>query len=252
MEKEEVFSIKIDHREPLELRKFTAAMLCVDSQYKKYLASEGWAGEISKLYIYEVKEGSIEIKFLKGAVHKQATLIKDYVFGNFVNCLTKIFESVKKQEKIESIKDLKDISMIASSISSDHSSSMSFHVQIGGNVTHNYHISGMDANAIGNECARQMGLQKTSGEYYQNQVLHWKSAVSKDKSQSIDQGIIEEIDSDKKVKLVCSEEIKQTMISGNDNNPFNMFFIVDIEVKRVSGEIVAYVIHKVHDSGDIS
>ena len=54
------------------------------------------------------------------------------------------------------------------------------------------------------------------------------------------------------LKLICDDELKQEMVSENENNPFNMFFIVDAEVKRVAGKPVAYVIRKIHDKGFIN
>ncbi|MCY4309440.1 MAG: hypothetical protein OXC57_14385 [Rhodobacteraceae bacterium] len=98
---------------------------------------------------------------------------------------------------------------------------------------------------------RQLAETTQQAEVVERVTLHWKSAIGNQKSQNVDQGIIEEIDPDKKVKLVCNEELKKQMISENDNNPFNMFFIVDAEIKRVAGKLVAYIIIKIHDSGKI-
>ena len=116
---------------------------------------------------------------------------------------------------------------------------------------HNFILNGIEANAIKNECLRQLAETTQQAEVVERVTLHWKSAIGNQKSQNVDQGIIEEIDPDKKVKLVCNEELKKQMISENDNNPFNMFFIVDAEIKRVAGKLVAYIIIKIHDSGKI-
>jgi len=85
---------------------------------------------------------------------------------------------------------------------------MNFEVHLGRKVTKNYYLSDLDANAVINECWRQLGLQEHSGEYRENQVLHWKSAVSDSQSQSIDKGIIEELLPGRKIKLICRKAVQ--------------------------------------------
>lgn len=249
MNEQEILSITIDHREPLELKRFTASMLCVESQYKKHLATEGIVSNDYHLYVHEVKQGSIVIDFIKGKAKK---LFEDYILEKFLSQLKNKIESVKQQEKIDDRKDLKDIGTIMNVIANDYSSNMTFNVHIGKEVTNTFNLSGIEANAVKNECVRQLDAEEQLlGEVLRNVVLHWKSAVDDKKSQTVDKGIIEEVDPQKKVKLVCNEELKQQMISENDNNPFNMFFIVDAQIKRIDGKAVAYVITKIHGSGKL-
>lgn len=243
-------SITIDHREPLELKRFTASMLCVESQYKKYLAEEGIENDDYRLYINEVRQGSIVIEFIKGSAKK---LFEHYVLEGFVKFIEKKCNSLKKQETNDDLKDLKELGTIFDAVSTDYSSNITFGVHVGGNVTNTFNVSGIDANAIVSECLRQINSQEPpSGEMVQNAVLHWKSAGDDKKSLSIDKGVIEDVEPNKKVKLICNDDLKQQMVSENENNPFNMFFIVDAEVKRVEGNPVAYVIKRIHASGKIN
>ena len=222
MNEPEILSIKIDHRQPLELKRFTASMLCVESQYKRYLAAEGIANDDYDLFIHEVKQGSIVIDFIKGATKK---LIEDYVLEKFISIFKEKIEAIVEQKSHE---DLKEIGAIAQVISNDYQSNMTFEAHVGDKITNTFNIDGIQANAIVNECSRQLADNfQPVGEHVFNALLHWKSASEDKKSLSIDKGVIEEVDPNKKVKLVCEENLKQEMISENERNPFNMFFIVD-------------------------
>ncbi len=254
MHEQEILSITIDHRKPLELKGFTASMLSIENQYKKFLSAEGIGGEDYSLFIHEIKPGSIVINFIKGAVRK---LIEDYVLDKFVDLFKDKIETVVEQRIQDDItvqkEDIKELYAIADFISNDFRSNMAIQVHVGDKTTKNFKISGIEANAIRTECLRQLETKEQPiGELISNAVLHWKSAGDESKSLSIDKGIIEEIDSQRKVKLVCDEELKQQMISENDRNPFNMFFIVNVEVKRIASKPIAYFIQKIHGSGQIS
>ena len=249
MEYQEILSITIDHNEPLNLKKFTISMLAIERQYKKYLYLNGITGDEYNLYINEIKQGSVVIDFIKGKTWK---LIENHVLKGFVESIKDKFEEVKKQKEIKDVRDIKDIKAISDVVSNHYSANFAINLNIGDQTTSNYNFNGMEANAIASECDRQLELKhEPKGELYRNVVLHWKSAADDKKSRGLDKGIIEEIDPQRKVKIICSEDLKQLMISENKENFFNMFFIVNVEVKRVSDKPVAYVILEIHDSGSI-
>ena len=247
MEDKEILSIKIDYSAPLELKKFTASMLAVESQYKRFLVyEEGLSGDDHQFFVHKVREGSIVIDFIKDNAQK---LFEDQVLKRFLPNLKSKIDAVKNQELIEDKKDLRDIGTISNVIGDDYQAKMNFNTHFGSQVTNNFILNGIEANAIKNECLRQLAETSKEAEIVNKVTLHWKSAIGNQKSQNVDQGIIEEIDPDKKVKLVCDEGLKKQMISENENNPFNMFFLIDAEIKRIDNKPVAYVITKIHDSG---
>ncbi len=251
MNEAEILSIKIEHSKPLELRRFTDAMLCIERQYRSYLADEDLLADDYTLFIHEVGQGSIIIDFIKGASQK---LIEHYVLEAFVQVFGKKIHALIEQKVQDdaglSLKDLKELHAIAGSIAGDHNSTMSMEARIQSQVTQNFYFTGVQANAVQNECARQISMvDQPDDELLKSVVLYWKQATEEDKSLSIDKGIIEEVDPHKKVKLVCNEALKREMVSANEKNPFNMFFIVDVEVKRVSGKPVAYLIRNIQDKG---
>ena len=251
MNKEEVLSIKIDHAKPLELKLFTASMLCIESQYKDYLSANKINDDQYSLCIQEVKRGSIIIDFIK----KQGVeLFENNIIAPFIEKFLKPKIEKIVQQKIEdatgyTLKDIKEILSIVSVVASDYHSTMSINVHIGDSNIANYSFTGVKANAIANECMRKIKEQPMGQEIRENVVLHWKQAGEQAKSLSIDKGIIEEIDPTKKVKIVCDNELKSEMVSENEKNPFNMFYIVDVEVKTISGNPVAYFIKRIRDKG---
>lgn len=251
MNEAEILSIRIEHTQPLELKRFTMSMLGVERQYKRYLAEKGILDEDHTLFIHEVGQGRIIIDFIKGASQK---LIEHYVLDGFVRLFKKkiddLIEQKVQQETGRSLKDLKDVAAIAEVIAGDYQARMTMESRVENNITQNFYMDGIKANAVRTECERQISMvEQSEAERLEGVVLHWKQAAEENRSLSIDKGIIEEVDPHKKVTLICGEALKREMVSANEKNPFNMFFIVDVEVKRVSGKPVAYLIRNIQDKG---
>ena len=100
------------------------------------------------------------------------------------------------------VKDLKDIRTVSEVVSGDYNSNIQIQSHIGDNITQNVNFNRIEANAVRDECIRQIGKRDAPiGEQVNQVVLHWKSASDVSKSLSIDKGIIEDIDPRKKVKL---------------------------------------------------
>ena len=251
---EEVLSIKIDHAKPLELKLFTASMLCIESQYKKYLSGEGINDGQYNLCIQEVKQGSIIIDFIKkkGLELFDNDIIAPFIEKFFKPKIENIVEQKIENETGYTLKEIKEILAIVSVVADDYNSLMEMSVHIGDRNITNYSITGIEANAIVNECMKIVKKEfSTEQEVKECVVLYWKQAGEDAKSLSIDKGIIEEIEPRKKIKIICNEELKSEMVSENERNPFNMFYIVDVEVKRISGKPVAYLVKRIHDKGTL-
>ena len=258
LSEQEILSIEIEHSKPLELKQFTASMLAIESQYCGYLMREGLTSERLTRYDYslllqEVRPGSIVVKFIKGL---QKRLFEHVVLPGFVKYFGDTVRDLIDQKVLTDtgrpLHDLKELHAIADVISNDYGAKMNISAEQGSQIIQNFNIDGVQANAITNECARQLdNMQQSTRELFEGVVLHWKQAGENRKSLSIDKGIIEEIDERRKVQLICSEDLKNQMVSTNERNPFNMYFIVDVEVKRVQGKPVAYIIKKIHHSGSV-
>ena len=247
----EILSIKIDHAKPLELKLFTASMLCIESQYKSYLSENNIKDEQYNLCINEVRQGSIIIDFIK---KKGLELIENHVIADFIEKylkpkIEKIVEQKIENETGYTLKEIKEILSIVSVVSSDYNSTMNINVHIGDESIVNYSLTGIQANAVANECVRLIKDYPDEQEIRKNVVLYWKQAGDTTKSLSIDKGIIEEIDPKKRVRIICDEELKNEMVSENEKNPFSIFYIVDVEVKTISGKLVAYIIKRIHGKG---
>lgn len=248
---EEVLSIKINHTKPLELKLFTASILCIESQYKSYLSKNKINDEQYNLCITEVKQGSIIINFIK---KKGLELVENYAIAHFIEKYLKpkienIVEQKIEKETGYTLKEIKEVLSIVSVLSDDYKSTMDIDVHIGNKKITNYSFTGIEANAIASECMRLMKEYPSEQEIRKNVVLHWKQAGEKTKSLSIDKGIIEEVDPKRLVRIICDEDLKSVMVSENEKNPFGMFYIVDAEVKTISGKPIAYIIKHIHSKG---
>ena len=95
MTEPEYLSIKIEHSKPLELKRFAASMLCVENQYKQYLATKCISDDEYDLYLYQVSQGSIEIKFIKGQLTQ---LFEHYVLEQFVKHFGEKIKSIIDQK----------------------------------------------------------------------------------------------------------------------------------------------------------
>jgi len=272
---EEVLSITIDHTKPLELKLFTASMLCIESQYKRYLvdnnisdapynlciniesqhksylADNSIKDEKYNLGVREGKQGSISIDFIK---KKGLALIENHVIAPFIEKylkpkIEKIAQQKIKDETGLTLEEIKEILSIVSVVSGDYNSAMDMNVHIGDkNITH-YRLDGIQANAVANECMRLMKAHPSEQAIKKNVVLHWKHGAKKTEALSIERGIIEEIEPNRPVRILCSDALKSEMVSENKKHPFNMFYIVDVEVKTVAGKPVAYIVKRIHDKG---
>lgn len=249
----EVLSIKIEHSKPLELKLFTASMLCIESQYKRYLSQQGIRDDEYRLCVNEVKKGSIIIDFVK---KKAVELFAHELMSGFLEKYLKpkieaIIEQKIEEETGYTLPELKEILAIVSAVADDYKSNIDLNVHIGDKVTAHYSFNGVQATAIAAECSRRINNLPSESEIKHEVTLHWKQASDEDKSLSIDKGIIEEIENKKKVKIICDENLKKEMVSSNEDNLFNLFYIVDVEVKRISGKPIAYIIRKIHDKGKL-
>ena len=229
-------------------------MLCVESQYQSYLIKKGMPIDKYELLLNEVGQGSIKIKFIKSAVDK---LFEEYVFPEFIKSLQAKIDAILRQTHLRdedtlTVRDFRELFGITSVLSHEYQARMFFETVSKDEQRLGFNINGTEANAVVSECQRQIeAKEKPTGEQVQKVVLHWKQAGDKSRPLSIDKGVIDDVDAKRMVKIVCNESLKGQMISDNDKNPFNMFFVVDAEVKRVAGKPVAYVISKIHDSGEI-
>ena len=95
----------------MELRKFSDAMLCVESQYQGYLISKGMPIDKYELLLNEVSRGSILIEFIKGGAEK---LFEEYVFPMFTRSLEQRVAAILAQRHLNDedflkVKDFKEI-----------------------------------------------------------------------------------------------------------------------------------------------
>lgn len=79
-------------------------------------------------------------------------------------------------------------------------------------------------------------------------VLYWYQARNDPKSQAGDHAIIESI-SPGPVKAVVDEETKSKMLSGPEN-PFQLGYLVDVEVETINSKPSIYKVLNIHEKFD--
>ena len=141
----------------------------------------------------------------------------------------------------------KEIGAILKHNSGDYKSNIHFQNGQGDNINHHHYYTGIQSRAITDEAEKHIKLLDNSdSKLFENEVLE----LSINDSNSI-KGKIDNI-FEKPVKIICGEELRKEIITDNEKNPFNMYYIVNGEIKRAGDKIIAYHIKNVVEKGLIN
>ncbi len=242
----EILSVKIENTKPIELLEFTNTVLGINNIYKIWAKNNGLETCEHVLYIEELKEGSKIVDFIRKGVTK---IFKDTTFKFFVSFYKEQIDNLLK-EKFDAV-EKKAISSIKQSLTynkNDMNSKLEITAKES-NIIHNtLNINGVEASVAYDLCNQILNRDEKK-ESIKGVILMLKQAENSSKTKKIDRGIIEEI-STKTVSVIYKENIKQDIVMDKDNF-FKMWFLVDVEVKRVEDKVVAYVITRLYDKGKI-
>lgn len=254
MSENEFLLIKIENTKPIELADFTNAFVAINAQYKRYVNQNyKQTDEEIKLYVEELKEGSKIVKILRYASHK---LFLEPIIEKFNKHLQEQFNAFLEQ-KLPSLEErlgkkftkqeLHEVNSIFGHNGKDYNSNIHLQSGKGDNITHHHYYTGIQSRAIIDESDRNIKLiDNGKNTDFQDKVLELsitdKNAVK---------GKIDDI-YDKPVKILCNPDLQKEMITDNEKNPFNMYYIVSGEIKRAGDKIIAYSIKNVVDKGIIN
>jgi hypothetical protein len=247
----EFLIIKIENTTPIELIDFTNTFVALNSQYKRYIAENYKdTDEEIKLYVGELKEGSKIVKILRHASQK---LFLEPVLDKFNKHLATQFIAFLEQkipdleEKIGrkfTRQENKEIGSILKHNAGDYNSKIYFQNGQGDSIINNHYYSGIESRAITDEAEKNIKLLDNSdNKLFENEVLE----LCINDSNSI-KGKIDNI-FEKPIKIICKEELRKEIITDNEKNPFNMYYIVNGEIKKAGEKIVAYHIKNVVEKG---
>lgn len=250
-----VLRIEINNKKPVELADFTASMAAFADAFKQY-ASENTMDPLPdnmRLYVKSMQDGSIIAEMV--ALTEQAQFIYEHakVLAGFVGNLHDLINFFLGRERSlpqpaePTAREAKQVASIVEPIAKDSAAQMN--IVLNGDVHLHHHITidSVQANAIQNAAARY-GLKKLpSAIIAPDQLLVLEQVKNSAKSGSGDRGIIEAI-SPRPVKLqFASEDIKRQILNLYEN-PFQLIFQVDIEVRSVDGKPAMYRILQVIDT----
>jgi hypothetical protein len=103
------------------------------------------------------------------------------------------------------------------------------------NIHQDFHITGLEANAVQNSVSNFLGPQLPSSQILSDQLMVLEQVKNNPAAKSGDRGIIETITS-KAVKLqFVTEETKRAVLD-IEANPLHYVFQVNVEVRSVGGK----------------
>lgn len=257
--------IKIENKQDIELFEFVSSIASLNEEYARFVAHKG--GDFKnkcKLCIDKIIQGSIVIELIEKApdvLPGITPVLVDYsVFltgaFDYLSGKTKNLPSLFKYAR-ETFLNFKKIMEVAANIKGN---SINFNLNFGKTVINNSYTH-TDANAIQNQCEKEIKRLDQSGESLIKEKVTLSLYQARDsvlsKSTRGNLGIIEEV-SEKPKPISFSNDRLRYDITKAESNPLNFTYIVDTEVKLKEGsmfldsykDIKEYEILKLHGPVD--
>jgi hypothetical protein len=196
---EEIFTIKIDYKNPIDLQEFSESFSSIAQEFKTHIHQEGYNlnEDQLKLYIYEIEKGSIIAKMKALTEHVKTFDKKQKVIESFVNKTKNVIEYFLNQVDLKpelNIEQLQNYKKIIQPAASDNGTSLAFSAAEGATQNINLTINNVQANAIQNKIDHEIGLLKLPENAIQKKVLFYCYQARNDKkAKTGDMGIIESI-----------------------------------------------------------
>lgn len=244
-------TIEIKNSKPVELIDLTNSLLGLADEYKQFLIDSNGAAaaEEIKLYIKEIKTGSIITDLVAIAPGllpfvQYAKTVIDFSI-NLENIL-KFFLNNKGDEPKIGKRNYQNLSSFLEPVAKDASSQLNCNTTINGSVNLVFNLNSVEANALQNTFRKKIdALKEPTTGMKEKVLLYWYQARNDPKSKAGDRAIIESI-STGPVKAIVGENIKAQMLSGPDN-PFQLAYIVDVEIETINGKPILYKVTNLHD-----
>lgn len=250
-------TIEIKNTEPVELMDLTHSLSSLADEYKKFLSrSESVMNTDNiKLYVKEIKTGSIITEltalapFALPFIEHAATIIKyaEYLKGMFEYLTGK---TGKPQEIIEK-QTFQNLTNIIEPVAKDKGSQFNIGAMtVNGDVTVNFGLSSLEANAAQNTARREIDRLKEPDTGMHSQVLMYLYQARNDVTSTTgDKAIIESIHAGP-VKTVFANESIKSKVLADESNLFKKAFVVDAAVETIAGVPKLYRIAEIHDIFD--
>lgn len=252
-----VLRIEFKNTKPTELVDLTISFTALAESFKDYanaFTADPHPDNL-RLYVREIKSGSVIADLI--ALAQQAQWIMEHadVFTGFVTHTSDLVNFFLGKDRETAIpappptqRQAKQIAQIVEPVAKDFGSQLNFNVMDGAvvNIYQNFHISGIEANAIQNSVSRFLGPQLPSTQISGDHLMVLEQVKNDAFAKSGDRGIIEAI-YPKPVKLQFSSKEAKRRVLDLHQNPFDCIFLVRVEVRSVGGRPALYRILEVSD-----
>lgn len=236
---------------PIELLDLTASLLAIGEQYKSFIRRQGgpWADDDYRLYVKEVRTGSIVAELISQAVQGQMIA----PFAPFIIQFTQqlgdwfeFFKGVKDAKDIKELfkgatkKDFQQVSQIVEPVAKDGGSQINLVASQGGVIVVNAPLTLVEANAVQNGLRRRIeAIPETLSGVHRDQVLYWYQVRADLAEKPGDKAVIERFSKWPVKVRFYSDDVKRAMLD-REENPFRKLYVVDVDVTELDGKPVLY------------
>jgi hypothetical protein len=248
----------LEHTGPIPLGDFTASLSRVASRYGRFARARG-AEEDARLYIAEVRQGSIEIDLVSVGAAANAVIegvggLNHVIeFGKDIAALLMAFRTGKASPADVSISDCEDARAMIRPALTAEGGGLAIAVNGDNNIVQPIllQIGRSDAQIIDNRAAAIREALAAPEEHLLKEVFFvWDqirdAPAVEEGHKSPDRGVIAAMDKRPRQVTFAGAEAKEAMYH-DDLNPFEVGFIVDAKVMIGPTGPVGYRILKVHE-----
>ena len=257
--------VTLDLAQPVEIHDFIATFAGLGGQFERFVRAERpeLDGEV-KVYIKEVRKGSMEALMIIGTYYPQVITAIDHIqitsgFVRHVARVINVFRTpggrLAHAGKTE-LTEIVDTVMATANDPDGRASIKAISYAKDGEKT--------DFSVEFNSIEARMAVEQIEGQFreiakvtdfdHENKLLTFYQSNRKDSGKTGEKGIIEDISAKPLAVVYASdlarERIKSEMLSG-DRNVYKLGFFVDVNVATKGGQPVAYRITSVRDVIDL-
>lgn len=252
---ENILTIKIQNRDPVELGELTSGLFSLADEYRRFIPrhepSRYSADADCRLYVKAVRNGSIEIDLVGMAplalpFMENANTVLDF-FGYLRDGLSWLSgKDVPPPSPVMEKPNLENFSKLVNVVAKDRAAQI-----VIVNQENHFHLNSTEARAVregADEAISQLRLPIAG--LREGVVLYWYQARNTSVSAAGDRAVIESVSRLPVKTIFRNDEIKCEMMF-KEANPFKRAYIVDVRVDSVQDKPVLYTILALHDTLEI-
>ncbi|WP_306051616.1 hypothetical protein [Oceaniradius stylonematis] len=251
-----ILSVEFKNKKPIDLLQLSESLGAIAesfSEFATHATGDPSAGNV-RLYVREVRSGSIEADLVALAEQAQWLLQHKEVLGGFVANINDIVNYLLGRDEVAdppTKQEAKRISQIVEPVARDNAAQLNMHVNDGGTAqVHQYFlINSLEANALQNGAKRYLGPDLPSEFVARDELMTLAQMKNDPAAKTGDRGIIERL-SKNAVKLQFLNESAKRQVLELTENPFQKVFRVDVNVETVDGKPARYQLLQVIEALD--